>query len=829
MPKLLTLLGIAGIIGMVAGSGSVRAGQTGAAGRGLTSVPPHELRTALAPPDRALLDTYCVTCHNDRLKTAGFTLEKLDLADVNANAEALEKVVRKLRTGQMPPEGRPRPDTSAVDAFAGGVERLLDEAAAKSPNPGRVASRRLNRSEYVNVIQDLLALDVDGSQLLPSDMAGFGFDNNADVLSITPGLMARYMSAATKISRLALSSPDNRPMTQVYRVDIGSKQDQRVGEDAPFGTHGGLAVRHTFPLDGEYVFKIRMVRNGTVGTIEGIEEDEHKIELRVDHALVRRFMVGGKFKGPDPGVLIAVSEDDVEGRKVHDYRLNADQDLEVRVPVKAGTRLVAATFTDSRPSPFDSAGRRGLRDGGSAGIDTMYVSGPFHGKAGDTPSRQRILTCRPTHARDEAPCARRIVTALARRAYRRPVTEADVKPLLALFAEGRAERDFDAGIERAVEAMLSSSKFLIRIEREPGDVKAGAPYRLSDLELASRLSFFLWRSIPDGELVELAERGRLRDPVVLAQQVTRLLADRRSTRFISDFTGQWLQVRNLQEQAPDLALYPDFEDTLRQAMATETALFVESQLREDRPITELLTATYTFLNERLARHYGISDIYGSRFRRVTLTDERRMGLLGQASVLTVSSYAHRTSVVLRGKWVLENLLGAPPPPPPANVPPLKENDGRSKPTALRERMEAHRANPVCASCHARMDPLGFALEHYDAVGKWRETDGGAEINSTITWSGRTVDSPRAFREALVSRSDEFVHTVVEKLLTYALGRGVDHADASTMRHIVRDLGQREQRWSALLLDIVKTPQFQMRRATGRAPIGDAAKTAAQQP
>ncbi len=767
-----------------------------------------------AAPDRALVDKYCVVCHSDKAKTGGLSLEKVNLADVKANAELLEKVARKLRSREMPPEGMPRPDQATLDTFTATLENALDRAAAASPNPGRVASHRLNRAEYVNVIHDLLALDIDGAELLPSDMAGFGFDNNADVLSITPGLLARYMSAATKISRLALGSPDNRPMVRVYKVELGTRQNARMSEDMPFATHGGLSVHHTFPLDGEYVFRMRLKRNGTVGTIEGLEEDVSQIELRVDHGLVKRFRIGGEFKGPDPGVLIAVPEDDVEGAKVHNYRLNADKQLEIRVPVKAGTRLVAATFLDSLPEPGQSARRRGMEDS-DIGIDTLEIAGPFNGKTPeDTPSRRAILTCRPASAQEEEPCARKIIATLVRRAYRRPADNGDIQPLLNIYEQGRADRDFDAGIERALEALLSSPKFLIRIEHQPANAKAGDIYRLNDLELASRLSFFLWRSIPDDELLDAAEHGQLRDPKILDKQVRRMLADRRATRFIEDFAGQWLQVRNIHSQDPDRAQFPDFDPTLREAMARETELLVDSQVRGDRPIPELLTANYTFLNERLARHYGINDIYGSHFRRVTLTDDRRFGLLGQGSILTVSSYAHRTSVVLRGKWILENLLGTPPPPPPPNVPPLKENDGRGKPTALRERMEEHRKNPVCASCHARMDPLGFALEHFDAVGKWRETDMGAEINSTITWSGRVVDSPKAFREALLSRKDEFIRTVTEKLLTYALGRGVDSFDAPTVRQIDRDLAQNDYRWSSLVLGIARSAPFEMRRAAG---------------
>jgi uncharacterized protein DUF1592/uncharacterized protein DUF1588/uncharacterized protein DUF1585/uncharacterized protein DUF1595/uncharacterized protein DUF1587 len=778
----------------------------------------HAGQSSGSPADRTLLDKYCVTCHSETAKVGGLSLEKINLADTKSNTEVLEKVVRKLRSRQMPPEGAPRPNQATLETFAGTLETALDRSAAANANPGRVASHRLNRGEYVNVIHDLLALDIDGAELLPSDMAGFGFDNNADVLSITPGLLARYMSAATKISRLALGSPDNRPMVRLYKVEIGTRQNARMGEDMPFASHGGLAVHHTFPLDGEYVFRLRLKRNGTVSTIEGIEQDVSQIELRVDHGLVKRFRIGGEFKGPDPGVLIAVTEDDVEGAKVHNYRLNADKELEIRIPVKAGTRLVAAAFTDSLPEPGQARRRSALVEDSDIGIDTLEIAGPFNGKTPEeTPSRRQILTCRPAGAQEEDPCARKIIGALVRRAYRRPATDSDIQPLLNIYKEGRAERDFDAGIERALEALLSSPKFLIRIEREPASVKPGSIYRLSDLELASRLSFFLWKSIPDDELLEVAQRGQLSDPKVLETQVRRMLADRRATRFIDDFAGQWLQVRNIHSQDPDRIQFPDFDPTLREAMARETELFVESQVREDRPIPELLSADYTYLNERLARHYGINDIYGSHFRRVTLTDDRRFGLLGQASILTVSSYAHRTSVVLRGKWILENLLGTPPPPPPANVPPLKENDGRSKPTALRERMEEHRKNSVCASCHSRMDPLGFALEHFDATGRWRDTDMGAEINSTITWSGSMVDSPKAFREALLARKYEFIRTVTEKLLTYALGRGVDYSDAPTVRQLDRELAQNDYRWSSLVLGVVRSSPFQMRKA----PVPDA--------
>ena len=759
------------------------------------------------PPSRELFDRYCVTCHNQRLQTGGLALDGVDPARAAAHAPILEKVVHKLRTGQMPPEGRPRPDRTAVEAFVASLERALDRAAAADPDPGRVASRRLNRVEYVNAVEDLLGLEINGEELLPSDMAGFGFDNNADVLSITPGLMARYMAAATKISRAAVGSPDIRPVMQVYEVGY-ERRDVRAGEDLPFATRGGLAVRHHFPLDGEYVFAVRLKRNETIETIDGIAENEHEIEVRIDHALVERFAVGGRYPGPDPGSLIAVPEDDVEGQRLHEYRMTADHALEVRARVAAGTRLLSVAFVDAAPSPHPP--------GLLPGVHRVFVSGPFDGLVPDeTASRRRIFTCRPLRAADEEPCARAIIARLARRAYRRPVGPDDIEPLLGVYREGRRERDFEAGVERALEALLAMPQFLMRVERQPVDTPAGAVYRLSDLELAARLSFFLWKSIPDEELLDLAERDALGEPDTLARQVRRMLADPRAARFMDDFSSQWLQVRNIFSQDPDGALFAGFNDSLRKAMVRETQLFFESQVREDRPLQDLLRADYTFLNEQLARHYGVDDLYGSHFRRHVWDDDRRHGLLGHGSVLTVTSYANRTSVVLRGLWVLETLLGAPPPPPPPNVPPLPESD-RARPTSLRERMEQHRSSPVCASCHARMDPLGFAMEHFDAVGRWRERDGGAAIDAAIEWNGAAVDSPRAFREGLLASGREFVHTVAEKLLVYALGRGLDYYDAPVLRRIVRDLERDGDRWSALVLGVVTSEPFLMRRA----PVAD---------
>ena len=771
-------------------------------------------------PSREIIDRYCVTCHNERLQTAGLMLDQLDLSDIAGNAEMLEKMVHKLRNGQMPPEGRPRPDVATLTGFLASLQTALDRVAVDNPNPGRVASRRLNRLEYANAINDLLALEIDSETLLPSDMAGFGFDNNAEVLSITPSLMTRYIAAATKISRAAVGSPDNRPMMHVY--DVGyERRDIRRDDNMPFATHGGVAVRHHFPLDGEYVFAIRLKRNETIETIDGIDEDEHQMEIRIDHALIREFNIGGRYRGPDPGMLIAVPEDDPEGQILHEYRMRADTELEIRVPVKAGTRLVATGFTDSAPSPS-------MPDE-LPGVDMLYISGPFDGSVpGETPSRERIFTCRPaspTTGAEDA-CAREIFSTLARRAYRRPVTDADINALLGVYRQGRADRDFEAGVERGLEALLSMPSFLMRVEQQPVDTRPGAIYELSDLELASRLSFFLWKSIPDDELLDLADEGRLREPEVLAEQVQRLLTDERAIRFMDDFAGQWLQMRNIDSQDPDGALFAGFDDSLRAAMVRETQTFVQDQVRTDRPIPELLTANYTFLNEQLARHYDVEGVYGSHFRRHEWNDDRRHGLLGHASLLTVTSYANRTSVVLRGKWVLETLLGSPPPPPPPNVPPLAESD-RANPTSLRERMEQHRQNPVCASCHRRMDPLGFAMEHFDAVGRWRETDGGAEINAEIDLSGRTVNSPRTLREALLAEGDrEFVRTVAEKMLIYALGRGVLHTDQPLLRQIADRLEQSGEQWSTLVGTVVASDQFRLRRAP--MPEGDELVAADQQ-
>ena len=770
-------------------------------------------------PSRALLDRYCVTCHNERLRTAGVMFDRVDIDRADLHRELFEKVARKLRSGQMPPPGRPRPEPAEIDAFVTALEAELDRVGAAAPDPGRVVSHRLNRTEYVNAVRDLLDLEIDGEALLPSDMAGFGFDNNAEVLAMTPALMDRYITAATKVSRLAVGTLENRPAIRTYRLPNAARQEARMGEDLPFATHGGLAARHAFSLDGDYVFRIRLQRSDIGGTIRGnIAEREYHIELRVDHALVERLTVGGAFAGQVRYALsgggIAPPDDDVVHQQVALYNQTADENLEVRLPVRAGTRLVSAAFTDTAPSAS-----AGVGDNVVAGIASLEIHGPYGGKVpAETPSRRRVFVCRPGGPHDEEPCARRIMGTLARRAYRRPVTDVDLAPLMEIFAIGRAAGGFETGIARALEALLSMPAFLMRAEVDPADAPAGTIYRVSDVELASRLAFFLWRSIPDEALLDAAIRGRLRDPVVLERQTRRMLADRRAVRWMNDFLGQWLQVRNLQTMVPDPLRFPGYDSTLRDALIKETELFFESQVREDRSVLDLLRAEYTFLNARLAEHYGIEGVHGSHFRRMPVADPARGGLLGHGSVLTATSYADRTSVVLRGKWVLETLLGSPPPPPPANVPPLPENDGRREPASLRERMEQHRANPVCATCHANMDPLGFALENFDAIGRWRESDEGAPIDSAITWRGTAIDSPKAFREALLRQGeDELLRTIAEKLLTYALGRGVNYLDAPTVRQIVREVASDDHRWSSLILGIVRSAPFQQRIVWGAAP------------
>ena len=744
-----------------------------------------------AAQTRATLDRYCVTCHNERLRTGGLDLADtaVDPGHVDRDAAVWEKVVRKLRTGMMPPSPRPRPDQQTYVSLVSYLETELDRSAAAHPHPGRPAVQRLNRAEYVNAIRDLLALDVDGRSLLPPDESGYGFDNIGDVLSVSPGLMERYLLAAAKVSRRAIGDPTLLAVTTTYPVSPLLSQDDRLSEELPFGSRGGVVVRHHFPLDAEYLITI---------ALRGRGRDGHLLDVRLDRDRVRAFDLG-------------------EG-----------ETLEIRLPVRAGTRTVGVSFVGTLDKSLPVDGRPPMPPIRSFGfgqhisdpaVASVEIVGPYDGKVPeDTPSRRAIFVCTPATTQDEQPCARDIIATLARRAYRRPVTDVDIEPLVAAFEHGRGEGGFEDGIRWALEAILVSPKFLFRVEHEPPDVASGAPYRVSDLELASRLSFFFWSSLPDDDLIDVAARGDLSDAAVLEQQVRRMMDDPRSGALVENFAGQWLYLRNLRTAAPDPLLFPDFDDNLRDALRRETELFVESQIREDRSVHDLLRADYTFINERLAHHYGIDKVYGSHYRRMTYGDDRRAGLLGQGSILTVTSYPNRTSPVVRGKWLLENLLGAPPPPPPPDVPALGETASDAAPTTMRERMAKHRANPVCASCHAKIDPLGFALENFDAVGRWRVHDGSAK---PIDTSGELPDGapfqgPASFREALLNEpwASEFARTVVEKLLVYALGRGLEPYDAPVVRRIMREAETNDFRWSSILLGVVESMPFQMRSAAG---------------
>ena len=754
---------------------------------------------------RAVLDAYCVTCHNGRLRTGNLVLDDVDTEHVGAQAEVWEKVLRKLRTQAMPPPRRPRPDAETYGAFAAGLETALDRAAAERPNPGRPTIHRLNRLEYANAVRDLLDLEIDSAALLPGDNLAYGFDNNADVLTVAPGLLERYLAAARRISRLAVGDPTIEADAVRAPQSALLAQDDRMSEDLPFGSRGGATVRRHFPLDGEYVVRIALRYRGRGGPEE--------IDVRVDGVRVGLLRVGRWPEDADLGAARVVEP----GRNPT-----------VRFSARAGLRVVSASFTGRTAVTEGVAPRRlplwtyasRVSFGKRMTVRSLEVEGPFSpetlgrpGDEGETATRRRIFVCRPAAAEEEERCADEILGTLARRAFRRPVTALDVDVLRAFYAEGRREGGFDAGIQRAIESLLVDPEFLFRIERDPPGVEPGAPYRLSAVELASRLSFFLWSSIPDDQLLDAAEAGTLGDPAELERQVRRMLADDKADVLVSSFVAQWLHLRRMRTVTPDVNAFPDFDENLRGALLRETELFVESQLREDRSVVDLLDADYTFVNERLARHYGIPNVYGSRFRRVDLPDERR-GLLGHGSILTVTSPATRTSPVARGKWVLENVLGAPPPPPPPDVPDLPERAGDGRGASLRARLEAHRANPVCSSCHARMDPLGFALENFDAVGRWRAADAaGAPIDSSgVLPDGTAVTGSAGLRDMLLERREEFVTTVVEKLLTYALGRGVEHYDRPAVRAIVREAAPHDYRWSALILGVARSLPFQMRKA-----------------
>jgi hypothetical protein len=737
----------------------------------------------------AFTEQYCLACHDDTSMVAGISFESIDWNNPGKSAETLEKALRKVGTGEMPPAGMPHPSASAAAAFTGWLVDSLDKYAAAHPNPGRPAIHRLNRAEYSNAIRDLLALETKPGELLPVDDSGYGFDNIGDVLSVSPSLLERYLSVARRVSRTAVGELSLKPSDEEFLNPMKSAKD-RVSDDLPFDSAGGMSIRYYFPVDAEYVIRIKMPgENGAV----------HELRMPIQAGLRT---VGATF--PKESLKLEVVP---SGR---------------RGPAPAGGGAVGA----GRGAPPPPAGHLDLRldgarlktfefaGGANPQVDRIIISGPYKitGR-GDTPSRERIFVCRPSGAADELPCARTILSKLARRAFRRTVTDADVKPLLAFYQRGRAEGDFDHGIEKALTAMLVSPDFLFRVEHDPKGSAPGTVYRLNDFALASRLSFFLWSTIPDDQLLDLAEQGKLKDAAVLQQQVARMLDDPKSQALVDNFAGQWLYLRNLQLSRPDPDAFPEFDDSLRQAFRMETSLFFQNVFREDHSVLELLDANYTFLNQRLAEHYGIPNVYGPQFRKVTLTDPNRGGLLGQGSVLTVTSYPNRTSVVQRGKWILETLLGTPPLPPPAVVPELVPHAKDGRKLTMREQMEQHRADPVCASCHRRMDPLGFALENYDGVGRWRDKDSGNVIDA----SGKLPDGsafvgPAELKKILVTtEKDEFIGTATEKLLLYALGRGLEYYDQPAVRAISRQAAKDDYRMSALITAIVKSTPFEMRR------------------
>ncbi len=768
------------------------------------------------PSYRTVLDQYCVTCHNQKARTAELLLDQADVENIGQQPGVWEKVVKKLRSGAMPPTGMPRPDQATYDSFATYLETALDRSAAAHPNPGRPVLHRLNRVEYTNAVRDLLAVDIDGNTLLPADDSRYGFDNIGEVLTVSPLLMERYMAAAGKISRLAVGESDVLPVFETYSVPKYYVQEDRMNEDLPLGSRGGIAVRHHFRLDGEYIIQVRLAKNSR-DYIRGIGEPHH-LDVLLDGVRVKRFTIGGESYGRSAGIFSSAAMGDP---KQEVYERTADEVLEVRFPASAGPRMVGVAFVKETSVPEGPQLPRMTQydllqhKGGAPWVGTISIGGPYNPTGmTETPSRRKIFVCRPETAQEEEPCAREILSTLARRAYRRPLTDQDLQTLLGFYTVGVKKGGFEEGIRRALARILVGPEFLFRTEFDPENVAANTPYPISDLELASRLSFFLWSSIPDDQLLDLAERGQLKDPVVLEQEVRRLLDDGRSKALVINFGGQWLQLRQLRAVSPDPETFPYFDDNLREAFLQETELFLESLLREDRSILDLLNANPTSVNERLARHYGIPDIYGSHFRRVELTQEQRKGLLGKGSILTVTSYGNRTSPVLRGKWVLENVLGTPPPPPPPNIPSLVESDQDGKALSMREAMEQHRANPVCATCHNAMDPLGFAMENFDGTGSWRTIDADAPIDASgVLPDGTPFQGPVELQRVLIeSKSEEFVNTVTEKFLTYALGRGVESYDAPAIRSIIREAAPDDYRWSSLILEIVKSTPFQMRRS-----------------
>lgn len=796
----------------------------------------------------AVISKYCIGCHNERARAGGLALERLDAVNPSQHAEVWERVVEKLRAESMPPPGRPRPDAATYAAAADELERALDRAWASNPNPGRIgAVHRLNRTEYSNAIRDLFGLDtqsLDVASQLPGDETADGsFDNFADVLSISTAHLERYMSVARQVTRLATGLPPSHPAIDTFEIPLHLTQEDRQSEDLPLGSRGGIAVRYHFPIDGEYRIVVRLQRNYQ-DYLKGMGW-EQQLDVRLDGKLLKRFAVGGKAEGRPAGASYAGDgEPGYAGAPEWEryMQLDGDAGLEVRVPVTAGPRVVGVSFVrelwepEGLPQPLQR-GRVITNDEvymGYANVASVQIGGPYGTDGGQSKGQRAegkntVFSCWPVRAADEPACATKILSRIARLAYRRPVTAGDMQTLMKFYEDGRRESGtFEAGVQFALERMLVDPDFLLRIYRDPANARLQprsgvqpaaygvSPYRLSDLELASRLSFFLWSSIPDNQLLTLAEQGTLGDPAVLEQQVKRMLADPRAGEaLVNDFAAQWLNLRRVDEVVVDPERYPNYDLTLMEAFKRETELFVGSTIREDRSVLELLNADYTFVNEKLARHYGIPGIYGSRFRRVPVPDKtRRGGLLAHGALLSTTSYPDRTSPVLRGKFLLNNIFGLQTPPPPegvdTNLAPVKPGGA---PKTIRERLAEHRGNPTCASCHAVIDPLGFALENFDVIGGWRAVDeAGKPVDAAgTTMSGANVEGLSGLRALLLDRRDQFPRTVTSKLLAYALGRKVEYYDRPAIRTIVRDAAAQDFRWSSLILGIVKSPAFQMRR------------------
>lgn len=773
---------------------------------------------------RTTLDRYCVTCHNETLKTAGLMLDQANLHDLSEAPQIWERVITKLSLRAMPPVGMPRPDESFYESFTSYLKSRLNALAADNPNPGRtVIAHRLNRTEYTNAVRDLMGVEIDGVARLPADNSG-GFDNLGELLSMSLVLMEKYMSTARDVSRMAIGDTTVQADSIQYTIDPKRLQHERMTEDLPFGSRGGIAVRHHFPLDGEYELNIRLLKTAATSFVIGLAEPD-RLDVRVDGQRIKLFTIGGDNVGL--GVNDTILATDLADLRQSEYEYKADEKLRVRFPMKAGTHTVQVTYLEQSfateghftPPSYeyynDSLGDPSTRHFAKQSVSSITVNGPYNARGvGKTDSHEKIFVCGPSSPAEQEPCARRILSNLARLAYRRPVDDSDINPLIDLYRQGhRATGSFEPGIRKAIEGMLTSPGFLFRIELDPEDAEPGSVYPVSDLEMASRLSFFLWSSLPDDELLTLAEQGKLNQTAVLGQQVKRMLKDKRSASLVDNFAEQWLLLRNLPQTDKSSDVFPKFDVNLRQDLYQEVKLFVGSIFNENRSILDLLRADYSFLNERLARHYGVKDVIGNRFRRVALPEDQR-GLLARGGIMAITSYPNRNSTVLRGKWVLDNLLASPPPPPPDDIPPLEAVQAPPGETlTLRERMEIHPANPTCAVCHNQMDPIGFGLENYDAIGKWRTEEEGKPINASGRLpSGVEFEGPAELQVALLKDPEIFVSAFTQKLLTYALGRPVEYYDMPAVREIVAGASRNDFRFSTIVSGIVDSIPFQMRRA-----------------